>query len=77
MTQLITPNISSSHSRQTGWLHRRLLPGVMLTRLAMVITPLAWPFLTMTDVNNVNLPGAYASVDEFAAPDRNNNRRGE
>ncbi len=40
-----------------------------------MVIPLTWAYLTTTDTNNVNLPGAYAGANEFAAPDRNNNRR--
>ncbi|MCA9936561.1 MAG: glycosyltransferase family 39 protein [Ardenticatenaceae bacterium] len=48
--------------------------GFALLLLALMITPMIWSYLTVMDINNVNLPGAYAGVDEFAAPDRNNNR---
>ncbi len=48
--------------------------GFVLILLSLMVTPLVWTYLTTTDVNNTNLPGAYAGVDEFAAPDRNNNR---
>lgn len=49
--------------------------GFTLTILSLLILPAGWTYLTTTDMNNVNLPGAYAGVDEFAAPGQNNNRQ--
>lgn len=49
--------------------NRRLAKtAFVLVLAALLITPLAWSYLTSTDVDNVNLPGAYAGNDEQGRP---------